>query len=107
MTRPPALAERAESGDGAARADDVIEQQDVVSLDTLDVRAVEAELLLAFRRDGDVLDPDGVLHIGFDGLARDDVAFLAEHLRERGGGHPFCAGRPESSGRRCMHERWS
>ena len=32
----------------ATRADDIVEQQDVLALDALDVRAVEAELLRAF-----------------------------------------------------------
>ena len=35
----------------AARADDIVEQQDVLALDAFDVRAVKAEFLRALRRD--------------------------------------------------------
>ena len=67
-----------------------------MTLDAFNVGAVEAKLLCALGRDGDILDPECVFHIGFDGFAGYDVAVHAELVRqffsER---DAFCFGRQD------------
>ena len=74
MTWAPAFSARwASAVSGAARADDIVEEQDLAALNALNVAVHEIEALFAHGCDGLVLDPDGVLHICLDGFACSNI----------------------------------
>ena len=73
----------------AAGGDDVVHDQNFLTLDEVGVVAAEEELLHAERGDGAVLHGDGVGHIDLGALTRDEIllrAALTRHLVNEGNG---------------------